>query len=115
GQQLFAPGEFPLALKTADAQFNPVVVPGIACAFVRALPVPEFGPGISGIGLVGCGTAGLTDVNVLVSNDHNTTPGSPGNSGSAAGLPDDPECNDTTDAGEQVTGEACLEAQDATC
>lgn len=115
GQQLFAPGEFPLALKTEDAQFNPVVVPGIACACVRALPVPEFGPGISGIGLVGCGAAGLTDVNVLVSNDHNTTPGSPGNSGSAVGLPDDPECNDTTDAGEQVTGEACLEAQDATC
>jgi len=114
-EQLFAEGEFPLTLKMADVAFDPVRVGGIACACVRALEVEEFGPGISGIGLVGCGDQGLSDVNYTIKYDHNTKPGDPSNSGSAAGLPDDPECDDHTDAGSGVTADACLEAPQAEC
>ena len=44
GVQLFSPNQIPLALKTADVEFDPVVVTGIACACVRALDVEAYGP-----------------------------------------------------------------------
>lgn len=113
--RLFGPREFPLAVKAEDAQFNPVKIVGLACACVRGVAVPEFGPGVSGIGVVSCADEGLTDINFRVSQDHNTTPGNAGNSGSANGLPDDPECNDVFDAGDGVRSEACLEGSGADC
>ena len=115
GVQLFAPNQIPLALKTADVQFDPVVVTGIACACVRALDVEVYGPGNSGSGVVGCGDEGLTDIDFLAQFDHNTTPGSAGNSGPENGLPDDPDCNSTVDAGAGLTSSACLEAPGAAC
>jgi len=116
GQVLFNPGEFPITLKAADLQFDPVVVTGIGCACVRAVEVPEtYGPGNAGAGIVGCGDQGLSDIDVTISYDHNTTPGGMGNSGSAAGLPDDPECDDHTDFGNGLTSDACLEMDGGTC
>jgi cysteine-rich repeat protein len=115
GQQLFAPGEIPIVIKTADVQFDPVPIMGLFCACVRGVDVPAFGEGISGKGVLGCGPQGLTDVNFRVEQDHDTTPGSPGNSGSGNGLPDDPECDDHQDTGTGLVSSACLEGVGAMC
>ena len=115
GAVLFNPGEIPVTIKAEDVKFNPVPVFGIACACVRGIPVDDFGPGISGTGVIGCGTQGLTDVDFKVVQDHDTTPGSPGNGGSASGLPDDPECDDTSSAGPFIHSTACLEGTGANC
>ncbi|MBX3027699.1 hypothetical protein KF840_22600 [bacterium] len=115
GAQIFKAGEIPVVIKGADVQFNPVPVFGIACACVRGVPVDDFGPGISGVGVIGCGSEGLTDINFKVEQDHNTTPGSPGNGGSASGLPDDPECDDTSTAGRYIHSSACREGSGALC
>jgi cysteine-rich repeat protein len=96
GAVLFQPGEIPVVIKAEDVKFDPVPVFGLACACVRGIPVDDFGPGISGTSVIGCGTQGLTDVDFKVVQDHDTTPGSPGNGGSASGLPDVP--NATTPA-----------------
>lgn len=115
GTLLFKPGEVPIVIKAADVQFNPAPVFPLVCACVKAIPVPGFGPGNSGSGKAGCGAAGLTDVNFKVEQDHNTTPGSPGNSGSAMGLPDDPECDNVESVGPGLTSLACLEGTGALC
>jgi cysteine-rich repeat protein len=115
GKQLFAPGEIPIVIKTADVQFNPIPIMGLFCACVRGVDVPEFGAGISGMGVLGCGPQGLSDVNIRVEVDHDTTPGSPGNSGSSSGLPDDPECDDHVDGGSGLVSSACLEGVGARC
>ncbi len=115
GKQLFAAGEFPIVTKAADIGFDPINVTGFACACVRGIEVPEFGPGLSGMGKVACGDQHLQDINFLVEQDHDTTPGSQGNSGSAEGLPDDPECDDKIDAGANSTYDACLEGVGEAC
>ena len=115
GSVLFQPGEIPVILKADDVKFEPIPVFGLACACVRGIAVDDFGPGISGTGVIGCGASGLTDVDFKIEVDHDTTPGSAGNSGSAAGLPDDPECDDISDAGEFIHSEACVEGTGAAC
>ena len=116
GKVLFQPMQIPLTVKTADVQFDPVPISGLFCACVRASDVPEFGPGNAGIGVVGCGPDGLTDVDYKVEQDHDTTPDSPKfNSGPDHGLPDDPQCNAHSDAGGQVISDACLEGVGAAC
>jgi hypothetical protein len=115
GAVLFQPGEIPVTIKAEDVKFNPVPVFGLACACVKGIPVDDFGPGISGTGVMGCGTQGLTDVDFKVVQDHDTTPGSPGNGGSASGLPDDPECDDTSSSGPFINSTACLEGTGANC
>src|SRR6185295_5181448 len=83
GVKLFDVDEIPVVLKAVDVQFNPVRIPGLACGCIRGIPLDdEFGPGVSGVGSVGCGPQGLTDINFLVERDHNTNPGTEGNSGS---------------------------------
>jgi cysteine-rich repeat protein len=115
GKQLFAVGEFPVVVKAKDVQFDPIEIPSIGCACVRGIEVPEFGPGNSGMGVVGCGDQHLTDVDFLVEQDHDTTPNRPCNSGSANGLPDDPQCNASSDLGAGITSNACLEGVGAAC
>lgn len=115
GTVLYQPGEIPVILKAADVKFDPIPVFGLACACVRGVAVEEFGPAVSGTGVIGCGANGLTDVDFKSEQDHDTTPGSPGNGGSAAGLPDDPECDDTSSAGPFIHSSACLEGTGATC
>jgi hypothetical protein len=65
--------------------------------------------------MAGCGTAGLTDVNFRVEQDHNTTPGHPANSGPELGLPDDPECDNTESVGPGLMSDACLEGTGELC
>ncbi len=83
-----ANGMVPVALPAAEVHFAPVTVPQLACACPRGVANPElFGPGNSGSGFVGCGAAGLPNVNVRFTQDHNTTPGSPNNGpGTCAGV-----------------------------
>lgn len=112
GTELFKANEVPVVIKAADVRFNPIPIFGIACACVRGVAAEEFGNGISGVGRIGCGEAGLVDIDFLVEQDHNTTPGSPGNGG---GLPDDPECNDVLMASDIISSTACLEGTGAAC
>jgi cysteine-rich repeat protein len=115
GKVLFEAFQLPVTIKAVDVQFNPVPVFGISCACVRGVAVDAFGPGISGTGVIGCGTDGLSNVDFKVVQDHDTTPGSAGNGGAASGLPDDPECDDTSSSGEFINSTACLEGTGASC
>lgn len=82
-------GEIPAVIKADEMIFEPVSVPGLVCACVRGAAMPQFGPGNTASGSVGCGEEGLAEVDYFAPIDHNVTPGSPGNGG---GLPDDPGC-----------------------
>jgi hypothetical protein len=123
-KQLFAAGEAPIAIKAEDVKFDPVNVLGLACACVRGIAVPSLGDGISGVGVAGCGDQGLTDIDFLVEEDHDTTPGSPGNSGSGP-IADDADCSahsTTTTLGgtlaalaSELGSDACLEGKGETC
>jgi hypothetical protein len=111
GQVVTNPGEVPVVIKATDTAFVPTSVFGTICACVKPVPNPLFGPGNSGGGVVGCGQQGLVDIDFLVEQDHNTTPGSPGNGG---GFPDDLECDDSIPT-EGVASLACREREDAAC
>lgn len=115
GIELTPAGDMPIVIKAADVGFNPAPVGILVCACIKGVPVPSFGPGLSARGVTGCGENGLTDIDVTSEQDHNTTPGSAGNSGSAMGLPDDPNCDAVSDVGEGITSEACLEGQGEAC
>ena len=116
GNVLFNPGDIPVVIKVTgnkddDVFFNPVRVQGLVCACVRQIPVPDlFGPahcsqttstkcsfdtdcpgdevcvGISAIGKIACGDAGLSDIDYRLSQDHNTIPGDPNNGSSSSPL-----------------------------
>jgi hypothetical protein len=114
GQLITNAGEVPVSIKAADTQFTPTSVFNTICACVKPVPQTLFGPGNSGAGIVGCGDQGLSDIDFLVEQDHNTTPGNPGNSGPAAGFPDDPNCEAEIFT-EGVPSRACVERQDEEC
>ncbi|MBI4518184.1 MAG: hypothetical protein HY699_20470 [Deltaproteobacteria bacterium] len=61
-------GKRPIVGKAADVRFNPVKVTGLVCACVRGKEVPDFGPGISSQGEVGCN--GLEGIDVDYDMDH---------------------------------------------
>jgi cysteine-rich repeat protein len=113
--KLFDAREFPVVIRAEDVRFDPVRIPGLACACVRGTEREDFGPGLAGVGSVACGEQGLMNVNVRVEQDHNTTLGSAGNSGPTQGLPDDPECDDTFEAGVGLQSSACLEGTGEDC
>ncbi len=69
---LYNPNEIPVALRAADFHFEKIVVPTLACACVRAFAHDEFGPGLAAVGVIGCGDAGLPDVNYTQLVNHNT-------------------------------------------
>ena len=62
----------PIVIKAADVAFDPVQVPGLVCACVRAGAKDEYGPGNSGLGQTSCSDAGLQDINYVTTVDHNT-------------------------------------------
>jgi hypothetical protein len=83
-----APGGDGVAQITVPADMaviDPIFVPGIGDVCVD-FPV-------DGIGFIDC-DGGRPGLDITVQQDHNTAPGNTGNSGSAMGLPDDPECDD---------------------
>jgi hypothetical protein len=112
-------------LQTRTAQFEPLEIGAPAADGVAAIVVPANGTHIDPVLVTGIGTACVSlvedgegsidcdggspayDLSFFV--DHNTTPGSNGNSGSAGGLPDDPECDDTFTFPDGSLSSACLE------
>ena len=105
--------EMPVAIRASELHFEPVKVLGTICACVRGIPVPEFGEGIAGQGSVGCSDTGLTDVSYRLIQDHNTTPGDPGNH--VAGTPDDPTCTAQNTLPGGTVSKACKEQVDDDC
>jgi cysteine-rich repeat protein len=110
---IFPAGQIPTVIKADELLFKPVSVSGLVCACVRGIPVPAFGPGIAGNGSIGCGDAGLTNIDYRMIQDHDTTPGDPGNK--TMGTPDDPECDATSPAPGGGVSTACLEGTGANC
>lgn len=116
GQLLARAGEMPVAIRRSDLRFEPVSIPGTVCACVRGIEAAEFGPGNVATGVISCPGGDLSEVDVAMTVDHNTNPGAAGNSGSANGLPDDPECDDCTEVGPLLSRScACREGRDADC
>lgn len=114
GQPRLAAGEIPVVIRTGDLHFDPIPIPGSRCACVRGVEAPELGAGNVAAGVIACGASALRDLDVMLALDHDTTPGSSGNGGSAGGLPDDPECDDCA----PILGSsscACEESRDAAC
>jgi cysteine-rich repeat protein len=110
GQTIFKAGEMPAAVLASELMFDPVRVTGLVCACVRGVPVPSFGEGVMGTGSIGCEANVLSDISYTLTQDHNTTPGDPGNRLTApVGSPDDPECDDVTTLPGGTTSEACAE------
>jgi cysteine-rich repeat protein len=103
-------GEIPTVIRASELLFDPVKVTGLVCACVRGIPVAAFGPGISANGSIGCGDQGLTDISYRMVQDHNTTPGSPGNF--SEGTPNDPECDNTAPLPAGGTSMACEEGSE---
>lgn len=86
-QVSFNPGDIPAVIKVEDLNFEPVVVPNLVCACVRAAEArEELGPGNTGAGVVGCGPSGLQGTDVLTEIDHNINDRDPT---CATGTPDD--------------------------
>jgi hypothetical protein len=77
-------------------------------AYVNPIGTACVSAGGDGVGVLDCdgGRAGL---NVTSKKDHNTSPGNPGNGGSANGLPDDPGCDDTFTAADGTVAHTCVE------
>jgi hypothetical protein len=78
----------------------PVDLPGLGTACVSLVE--------DGSGIIDC-DGGAQGIDVLLKQDHNTTPGSANNSGSAAGLSDDPNCTLQTILPTGDTSSACME------
>ena len=113
GNTVTKANEVPVVIKAADVKFAPVSIPGLVCACVRGIAVPDlFGAGNAGDGVIGCGSNGLTDIDYNLMQDHNTSPGSPGNHG---GLPDDPNCTASFTFPSGVVSTACVEGTGAKC
>jgi hypothetical protein len=116
GRPVVAAGEMPVVIRAADLRFAPVSVTGALCACVRGVEAAEFGPGNVASGSIACPEAVLSDVNTALRIDHNTASGAAGNSGTATGLADDPECDDCTVVGPLGSRScACREGVDAAC
>ena len=95
-----ANGVAPIVVPADGTHIDPVPVTGVGTACVVLTR--------DGIGSVDCdgGSAGY-DLSFFA--DHDTTPGAAGNSGSANGLPDDPECDDSFTYADGSVSSACLE------
>ena len=63
-------GVLPFVIKAADVHFDPAKLPGLECVCVRAVPVDAFGFGNAGVGEIGCGARGLSDVDIASTRDH---------------------------------------------
>jgi len=98
-------GEADLTIPQSSVVFNPASVGALGTVCLSAEG--------DGSGVVDC-DGGLTGINIAARQDHNTTPGGSGNSGSASGLPDDPGCNDSFVQPDGSVSYACPEGM-TTC
>lgn len=116
GNIVSTPGQIPVVVPADLVAFEPVSVPGLVCACVRGVTADQFfGPGNAGDGAIGCGEQGVENVNYHLRQDHNTTPGSPGNGGAAQGLPDDPDCTNMFQFEVGLVSPACTEGFGEIC
>lgn len=92
--------ESAVTIPAGDVILNPTTAGsfGYVCVYVVS----------DGSGVVDC-DGGRTGVDSTVSKDHNTTPGSPTNSGTANGLTDDVGCDDTFVQPDASISRACQE------
>ena len=93
-------GEIPLTIPEASVRISPSVVSGVGTVCVSA--------GGDGTGVIDC-DGGRSDLDSTLSVDHNTTPADADNSGSANGLPDDPNCTNTFVQPDGSVSRACEE------
>jgi len=93
-------GEATLMIPQGSVSLAPAVVTGLGVACVSA--------GGDGHGVVDC-DGGRADLHSATLKDHNTTPGNAGNSGSAAGQPDDATCTNLAMNPGGTVSRACLE------
>jgi hypothetical protein len=96
-------GIAPVVIPKELVQFNPINVSGLPGIVAACVSAPE-----DGIGIIDC-DGGAPNRDFVTQQDHNTTPGSPTNSGSGAGMPNDPECDDTRAAPDGSISTACQE------
>jgi hypothetical protein len=90
---------------------------GVAAISVPSADIPPvgLGPWTACVSMDGVGTGvvdcdgGREGINLTLMADHNTTPGSAGNSGPTNGLPDDPECDNFEVLPGGTTDYACKE------
>ena len=92
--------EIPITIQQSDVKVMPARVGSIGTVCVSAAS--------NGGGVIDC-DGGRANLNLLSLKDHNTTPGNAGNSGSAAGLVDDPSCTNTAVQPDGSISRACLE------
>jgi hypothetical protein len=107
----------PVSVAATSVHFDPVKIPGLACACPRGVANPAVhGPGNAQSGFIGCGATGLVDTNVNLSIDHNTNPGDPLNGmgtcsgGTRSGLAcgQDGDCGGGTCVGTGGGGGVCV-------
>ena len=110
---VFPAGQIPTVIRADELLFEPVKVTGLVCACVRGIPVTSFGPGIAASGSISCGPPGLSNIDYLQIQDHDTTPGDPGNK--TMGTPDDPQCTDANAVPGGGVSTACLEGTGEAC
>lgn len=99
-----------VSARSSDLSFAPVPVSGLVCACLQARALAS-GGGDALVGTIHCGDAAERELDIDMTLDHNTTPGSPGNLG---GLPDDPGCDDRSDAAGPYSS-ACQEQAGLAC
>ena len=101
------PGDIPVTIKTTDVKLDQISVPGLVCACIRGVSAEPFGPGNAGVGVIGCGPDGLTDIDCLTMRDHDA--------GNGRGLPNDPGCGGIVGLPGGLTSSSCLEGTGAGC
>ncbi|MBI1817243.1 MAG: hypothetical protein HYR72_19910 [Deltaproteobacteria bacterium] len=63
-------GSLPIAIRADEVSPHPLSVQGLGCACLRGIPVPEFGLGNAGHGVLYCGAFGFSGVDVNTGIDH---------------------------------------------
>jgi hypothetical protein len=93
-------GEATLTVPQSSVVFNPANLGALGVVCLNAIG--------DGTGVVDC-DGGRAGINVTSRQDHNTTPGNAGNSGSGSGLPDDASCTASFTLPDGSVSHACME------
>ena len=95
-------GVAPIVVPQSSVQLDPVEVTGVGTACVTLTG--------DGMGSIDC-DGGASNRDLLIVQDHDTTPGAFGNSGPTIGLPDDATCTNTSVLPDGSISMACKEGQ----
>src|SRR5262249_38323612 len=111
-QQSLPAGSVPVTVRPQDLRTEPVPVPGLVCACLRARTNEIFPFAGAGAGVINCGSGAQSAQRVDARRDHDTTPGDLDNGGGRAA---DPECDDVAVSPIGVESHACREGVDPDC